>query len=89
MRFWNLSHMPKSLFGPLNVHADICSQARGIKFGLSIHLHPFFVHACIEGSGQIHVLAQILIKKPSDLSLFRHFTNQATKTIKAILGNKF
>ena len=30
---------------PLNVRADISSSTRGLKFGLSLHLHPYFVYA--------------------------------------------
>ena len=26
--------------------------ARGLKFGLSLHLHPYFVYASSEGSGK-------------------------------------
>ena len=36
----------------LNSHADVYSLARGLKFGLSVHLHHYFVYASCEGSGQ-------------------------------------
>ena len=32
--------------------ADVSSDARGIKFGLIFLLHPYFVYASIEGSGE-------------------------------------
>ena len=35
----------------INVNGDISSIARDLKFGLSIHLHPYFVYAISEGSG--------------------------------------
>ena len=31
---------------PLNDHADVASLARGLRIGLSLHLHPYF--ACCE-----------------------------------------
>ena len=31
--------------------ADISSGARGLKLGLKLHLHPYFVYASSEGSG--------------------------------------
>ena len=30
---------------PINSHADISSEARGLSFGLSLDLHPFFMYA--------------------------------------------
>ena len=29
---------------PFNTRADISSRARGVKFGLSLHLHPYYVY---------------------------------------------
>ena len=37
-RFWYLLQMPI-----INAHADISSEARGLNFGLSLYLHPYFV----------------------------------------------
>ena len=34
----------------INATADISSWARGLNFGLSLHLHPFFVDSSKEGS---------------------------------------
>ena len=28
---------------PINAHADVSCRARGLNFGLHIHLHPYFV----------------------------------------------
>ena len=36
----------------INAHADATREARGLKFGLSLHLHPYFVYASTEGSGE-------------------------------------
>ena len=36
----------------LNAAAKVSSQALDIKFGLSLHLHPFFVYVSSEGSGE-------------------------------------
>ena len=33
---------------PLNVRADVFSGDRGLKFGLSLHLHQLIVHAISE-----------------------------------------
>ena len=37
---------------PINAHVDISSRARGLNFGLSLHLHPYFVFAISEGCGE-------------------------------------
>ena len=31
---------------------DISSKGRGLNFGLSLHLHPYFVYASSKGSGE-------------------------------------
>ena len=36
---------------PVNAHADMSNMANGLIFGLSLHLHPYFVHMSSEGSG--------------------------------------
>ena len=43
-------HMCKSPI--LNTHADISYGARGLNYGLSLHLHPYFVRASSEGFGE-------------------------------------
>ena len=35
-----------------NTHADVPSRARGLKFGLSLHLHPYFMFSSSKGSGE-------------------------------------
>ena len=37
---------------PFNIHADISRVANGLNFGLSLHLHPYFVYASREGTGE-------------------------------------
>ena len=44
-RFCYLSHMHKILL-------DVSSKARGISFGLSLHLYPCFVYASHQDSGE-------------------------------------
>ena len=36
----------------MNAHADEYSKVRGLRFGLSLHKHPYFVFVSSEGSGQ-------------------------------------
>ena len=36
----------------LNSHADIDSKARGLKFDLSLYLHPNFEYVGSDGSGK-------------------------------------
>ena len=32
--------------------SDILSKARGLNFGVNLHLNTYFVFACSEGSGE-------------------------------------
>ena len=41
-----MSHMRNN--PAINPHADVSSRARGLKFGLSLHLHPYFEYASSE-----------------------------------------
>ena len=36
----------------INNHSDISIKARGLMFGTSLHLHPFFVYGRSEGSSK-------------------------------------
>ena len=36
----------------MNAHTDVFSGDRGLKFGLSLHLYPYFLYASSEGSGE-------------------------------------
>ena len=79
--YWPLEQ--NSLYGPshetsvliayaqkptLNTHADIFSEACGLKFGLSLHLYPYIVYANIKGTGQsVH-----LHRSPPVLSLLHN-----------------
>ena len=49
MRCGHLSHLRKP---SIKHHADISSRTRGPNFGTSLHLHPYFVYASSEGSGE-------------------------------------
>ena len=44
MIFPYLSHMRKCANDSLMAHADISSEARGQKSGLSLHIHPYFMY---------------------------------------------
>ena len=49
---------------PLNDHVDLSSRARGVNFGLNLHLHPYYVIAGSYGSGQsaqVHRLASAFV----------------------------
>ena len=37
---------------PSNTHAYISSGAKGLNFGLSLHLHPYFVYASSKSSSE-------------------------------------
>ena len=53
MRFWLLIayvQMP-----PINAHADISSEPRGLIFGPSLYQHSCFVYGSSEGSGETHL----------------------------------
>ena len=53
----------------LNAHAEVFSGARGLNFGLSLHLHPYFVYASSEGSGesaQARRLAWVFVARRCD-----------------------
>ena len=39
---------------PLNAHTDVSRWASGVNVGPSLHLHPNFNYASIEGSGVPH-----------------------------------
>ena len=36
----------------INDHDDVSSDARSLQFGLSLHLHLYFLYASSEGSGE-------------------------------------
>ena len=36
----------------INTHADISRKASGLRFGLSLHLHQYFVYVSSEGSAE-------------------------------------
>ena len=36
----------------MNAHTDISSEVGGSKFGLSLHIHPYFVYASSEDSAE-------------------------------------
>ena len=40
----------------VNTHSDVSNKATGLNFGLSLHLHPYFVKVSSEGSGKTALL---------------------------------
>ena len=53
----------------LNAHADISREVSNLNFGLGLHLHPYFVYATSQGSGQsLHMcrLAWVFIARQCD-----------------------
>ena len=76
MRFWYLSHM----YGhSLNMHTQIASGARGLKFGLSLHLLPYFELLCKERDNAINIQiscagSKILIRTSILHSTYYNFT---------------
>ena len=49
---------------PLNDHADVFSGTRGLNVGLSLHSHPYVVHASSEGCGEsvyLHMIARTFL----------------------------
>ena len=48
---------------PLNANADTSSKARGRNFGLSIHLHPYFVYASSDSYSKLFYLPEHLFLK--------------------------
>ena len=47
-----LAHTAFAQTPPFNARADVTSKARGLKFGLSLHLLQCFVYASSEGFGE-------------------------------------
>ena len=49
----------------INIYADVSSDANGLNFGLSIHLHPYFVYASNKGLPESLLLADAISTKIS------------------------
>ena len=43
----------------LSAYADVSSGARGLIFGLSLRLHPYFMYASSEGSSETAHLCRL------------------------------
>ena len=43
------AHIHGTLHYPFNDYAQISRGARGLKFGLSLHIHPYFVYETSKG----------------------------------------
>ena len=41
----------------INAHADVSNGERGLDFGLSLHLHPFFVYVSSKALTSLHICA--------------------------------
>ena len=67
MRIWYLiAYAPTP---PIHTYADASGGARGQNFGPSLHLHPYFVSASNEGSGdsaRTRRLAGVFVSRHSD-----------------------
>ena len=55
MRFWYLSHMRKSLF-----QTRVLAYQAGLKYGLSLHFHPYFVFASNDALASLRIGAGLL-----------------------------
>ena len=44
---------------PLNTYTDVSRGARALKFGLSLHLHLYFMQTSIEDSGECAHLCRL------------------------------
>ena len=53
-----MHRLTESLFG---VHAQLPSGASDMKFGMSLHLGPLFVCACIEDYGEISCICKLVL----------------------------
>ena len=54
----------------INAHADVCSKARCLDFGLNLHLYPYFMYASSKSSGEsVHAQTRLSIR----CSLIRKF----------------
>ena len=51
MKFWFYAHAYAQK-PTINAHSDISSETRGLSFGPSLHLHPYFVYESNEGFGE-------------------------------------
>ena len=59
-RFTYMRIIPFAQMSLINANADVSSEARDLNFDLSFHLHPYFVYASSEDSGEpahIHIHA--------------------------------
>ena len=45
---------------PINTHADISRGAKGLNFGLNLHLHPFFVYVGSNGFCESVLLCRLV-----------------------------
>ena len=46
----------------LKTHADVSRESKGLKFGLSLHLHSYFVYASSKGSGLKVIKLEFILK---------------------------
>ena len=83
----NLVLIPYAETSTLNTHADVSSGVRVLKFGLMLHLHPYFVYASSEGYGEsvhMHRLAWASVARKCNKYL--HFMCWPMSSIDAV-GN--
>ena len=62
----------------INIYADVSSDARGLNFGLSIHLQPYFVYASNEGLPEPLLLADAISTEISCTSRYLYLKMDVT-----------
>ena len=71
----------------LNDHAEVFSGKRGLNFGLSLHLHPYFLHRSNEGyckSEQLHRPVWAFIARQSDMRYIKFSACSCYQHVQAI-----
>ena len=68
----------------LNPHAEVSSRARGLNFGCSLYLHPYFVYAQVLEVWSLYHLYSL--KTKSSWSHYVVMTRSETKLSVAILA---
>ena len=67
---------------PINDHDSVSSEAKGINFGLSLHLHPFFVINCENISCQKNEITLVNVNAPEVPTT--HFISSPTPLLNSI-----
>ena len=70
---WDLVLIAYAQESPLNTQAELSSSARGLIFGLSLYLYPYFVYSssrCSGESAHLHSLTGVSV--PRQYDKFQH-----------------